>query len=84
MKTLFGFKIFGNKINITWGENHHYIFGALCGMLGLAICSLIITISGFYNRIFLLVFSFLFGMVILIRYEKNWDKLINSIQKKKK
>jgi len=84
MKTLFSFKIFGRKINIIRGENHNCIFGILCCLLGIGISSLIVIISGFYNIIFWAVCAFLSCGVILIRFEKNWDKLIKSIQKKKK
>ena len=74
-KKIWNVKILKKNYKFEWGENHHYLWGAVTFFMGLTIASFIVVVSKFYNVYFFVGCIIVFGLIIQLKYFKNWERL---------
>jgi hypothetical protein len=60
------------------------IWGLVACLFGIMATSLVVEVSHYYAEWFFVLFSFIFGLVIMFRFEENWHNLWSNNKKRKK
>ena len=74
-KVYFKFKIGKKEYGFSKGKWWDVFHGVICGIVGVMLISIIVSITGYQNKYFFIGFGTLFGMIISVRTSKLWIKL---------